>query len=207
MCCSRSSDSRELFGGGRVPLHAHTRFDGFPSINDGLRRVTRDLLCLALRSLEAGTTGSKLVHPDCLDHPPAMDRDEADFPAARFADDEEGGGEAVGDGKGDAADSPAPSQRDRAPSEVGGEEEGDDDEEEGEDIMKEGGNIIGTDEEGDSSEEEEDDPEEAKRIAEGFIDDDDADEDRDSDDDAERRRKRKKRKAKKRRRQRQQQGE
>ncbi|PWN93854.1 hypothetical protein FA10DRAFT_299195 [Acaromyces ingoldii] len=136
-----------------------------------------------------------------------MDRDEADFPAARFADDEEGGGEAVGDGKGDAADSPAPSQRDRAPSEVGGEEEGDDDEEEGEDIMKEGGNIIGSDEEGDSSEEEEDDPEEAKRIAEGFIDDDDADEDRDSDDDAERRRKRKKRKAKKRRRQRQQQEE
>lgn len=152
-------------------------------------------------------------------HPVAMDRDEADFPAPRFQDDEEGGGEAAGDGRGDGADSPAPMQRaDRAPSEIGGEANGanggiDDDEEEeeeGEDLMKENGNIVGSDEDNDSSEEEEDDPEEAKRIAEGFIDDDDdadEDEDRDSDDDAERRRKRKRRKAKKRRRQRMQQGE
>ncbi|CAO1630576.1 unnamed protein product [Parajaminaea phylloscopi] len=148
-----------------------------------------------------------------------MNEDAADFPVRHFADDEEGGGEAQGDGLGETTESPtnAPPQRGfEKPAKRSGhavvarddDESDEEDDDDGVDLMRENGNVFGSGgEEGDSSEEEdEDDPEEARLIAEGFIVDSE-DEEKSEDDDAERKRKKKRRVRKLRKKKRQQEEE
>lgn len=134
--------------------------------------------------------------------PLKMNEDPADFPTRQFQDDEEGGGEAQGQGLGDTADSP-----DRAPPQRGFEDEEDEDDEDGIDLMKGSGNVAGAGDIDSSEEEDEDeDPEEARLIAEGFIVDEE-DVEQSDDDDAERRRKKKRRLKKLKHKKKKQQGE